>query len=674
MGGIPITVLNNDQIDQAEREELERKAALDRQSQPFVSGLASHVRQCWEHARDAKRAPSGTTQSVYNRMLSALRQYKGVYSPEEEHVASLDGPSRVYIRLTSEKCHAAISWIMESIAPAGERAWGAAATPEPDLPPEDIEAMARAVAQSAFEQFRPLLEMSGGQVTPEMSSWIQEQGRAQREDVEKQSVKQAKREIEDAEQTIEDVLVEGGWEDALAEMVQDLVIFPAGIMKGPVYESRKVMVWGDDGFPVVENKLCRVFHRVSPFNIYPSPLAQDIQDGYLIEHHVLSRRALRNLIGVDGYDETAIKQILEEPHGLSDWLGILDETERKHLEDRPRSNEDPEERIDALQFWGWIQGQMLIDWGVDAERIPDPTEEYSAEVWLVGDWCIKAELNGDAMGRRPYHKVSFRPRPGAFWGEGIPEMIRDIQEICNATCRALENNMAMCAGFQTGVDINAIPEGANITEIFPHKIWQYDLSRSIGKGAPIQFFQPDPRVQDFKSVYEFFSAQADNVTGVPRYSYGQQQSSGPLSTAAGYSMMIENMNKGIRLVLSNLDRQIIEPVIKDVFVDLVLEGEIDYRGDLNIEAHGTKRLLEKHALTLRRNEFLQIALGSPIIQQLIGLNGLAEVLRPHVADLGLNTDDIIPSPDTIRRQEEMAAQQQAALATQQQQAMQVTTS
>ena len=86
---------------------------------------------------------------------------------------------------------------------------------------------------------------------------------------------------------------------------------------------------------------------------------------------------------------------------------------------------------------------MLIEWGLDEEEIEDEHREYDANVWIVGNYVIKAILNYDPLGEKPYAKTSFIKRPGAFWGSGIPEIIEDIQGVCNAAARALVNNMGI---------------------------------------------------------------------------------------------------------------------------------------------------------------------------------------------------------------------------------------
>lgn len=78
---------------------------------------------------------------------------------------------------------------------------------------------------------------------------------------------------------------------------------------------------------------------------------------------------------------------------------------------------------------------------------------------LIGNYVIKAEINGDPMGRVPYNFASFRKRNGSIWGAGVPEIIKDSQDACNAAARAMINNMAISSGPQVMVDVSQLPPG-----------------------------------------------------------------------------------------------------------------------------------------------------------------------------------------------------------------------
>ena len=85
--------------------------------------------------------------------------------------------------------------------------------------------------------------------------------------------------------------------------------------------------------------------------------------------------------------------------------------------------------------------------------IQDLAKEYYANVWVIGNYVLKAVLNYDPLGEKPYAKTSFIKSPGAFWGKGIPEIIEDVQSVCNAATRALVNNMGISRGPRVVVNL-----------------------------------------------------------------------------------------------------------------------------------------------------------------------------------------------------------------------------
>jgi hypothetical protein len=83
------------------------------------------------------------------------------------------------------------------------------------------------------------------------------------------------------------------------------------------------------------------------------------------------------------------------------------------------------------------------------------------------------------------------------------------------------------------------------------------------------------------------------------------------------------------------------------------------KGDIQIVARGVSGLLAKEAAQQRRNEFLNIALNSPVAQNIIGPEGVAYLLRTMADTLEMNRDELVPPDEVIRQR--MAEQQQAMM-------------
>jgi hypothetical protein len=167
------------------------------------------------------------------------------------------------------------------------------------------------------------------------------------------------------------------------------------------------------------------------------------------------------------------------------------------------------------------------------------------------------------------------------------------------------------------------------------------------------------------AVFEKFSARADEDTMIPRYMTGEN-TPGAGRTSSGLSMLISNAGKGIKQVISNIDKNVITPAIERLYQDnLRYSKDPDLIGDVNIVATGATSLVIKEAEAVRRNEFLQVVLNSPVAQQIVGMDGTAELLRDQAKNLSGNVDRIVPDRQqlsVVQQQQQTIAQLQEQLA------------
>ncbi len=632
---------------QLEEEEQQRLQEQEEQQRPVVSDLANYVQQCWSAAQRSKT-------DVTNSMLRSQRMLNGEYEPDKlEKIRQQQGGSTLYMRLADEKSAAAKAWICDTLLPPDEEPWGCEGTPIPDLPDQ----YKQQLQQQAEAELRKDLEY--GVVTSEVD--IQERIDSLEAEV-YEHMRKITKEVESAvEAKVKDIVVESNWREALKGCIDDMVDYKAGFLKGPVFRYGRKMVW-NQGKMEPQDVIRLEFESPSPFDVYPSPTARDTDDGYLIEKHSLRRSDLVAMRGVEGYSEEAIDAVLRDygNGGLRQWLyTVPGESTHETLSGRSNTIEDPEGVIDALQFWGRVQGLWLLEHGVEPGQIGDVLDEYDVEVWLIGSHVIKCVINEDPMGERKYWKISFRPRKNQFWGDGVLDLIADVQDMCNASARNLVNNMGITSGPQIGVDTDAMPAGEKITNIKPLKIWQFSMKDvNSSTRAPIWFFQPKSVINELIKTYEFFSREADNKTGIPKYAYGQGgDGSGASDTASGFSMMMNNASRNIKQVIRNLDR-LIKGSIDGVLLHLKMTDDdpVWQKTDVNIKAKGTTSLIAKEQAQVRRNEFLNIVLQSPEVLQIIGQDGLANILRPMTSDLNLEAPDIVPTKEEMKRIQHVAQQ------------------
>jgi hypothetical protein len=641
----------------------QRMKAQEANSQPVVQALAGFIRKTWMSSMLAKQQTSEI------KMLKSVRARRGEYDPDKLAQLREQGSSTIYMMLTSNKCRAASSWLRDTlIAGSDEKPWTIKPGAIPDLPPSQVESIMAQAQQEVMQLY------AAG--TPPTDHQVRERLLEMKDMAMSQLKDMASRTAERMEVKMTDQLQEGNFNQAFSDFLDDITTFPSAFIKGPVVRKRPKMQWvpGQNGdYQLdVQDELCLEWERVDPFNIYPAADASTVDDGALIERHKLHRADLQALIGVDGYSDGAIRMVLEEygKGGLRDWIYVDMNKAAAEGKSTMGVQQNPSQLIDALQYWGNVQGQLLRDWGMTEEEIPDPLMDYAIEAWVIGSWVIKAVLNPDPLGRKPYYKASYEEVPGAYWGNSVADLCRDAQDICNAAARALVNNMSIASGPQVVYNIDRLPQGENITQMYPWKVWQVTSDPMAGGSAPMQFFQPSSLSAELMSVYEKFSTLADEYTGIPKYMTGESMAGGAGRTASGMSMMMSNAGKAIKQVIANIDENVIRLAIERLyFYNMRYGDDPDLKGDVNIVARGATSLMVKEQAQMRQNQFLQIALSNPLTAQIVGVEGIAELLRQSAKTLDLNPDNIVPPVEIIKarmaQQQTQAAQQQQLMLEQQ---------
>lgn len=620
------------------------EAKMD-EDDPFETSLASYVRQCWAEAKTAKR-------EVIERLLRCERQRRGVYDPDREAEIRRTGGSDIFMMLTDVKCRAAESWIQDVMLNQQERVFELKPSKEPQIPNEMKMAIVDLVKREAEEFIS-----QGDQMHPETF-------RARMEEVHETILHRVREEAADAARRmgdkISDQLDEGKFHEALKKFITDFVTFPCAIIKGPTVKRRKKMAWGNNYQPMVVTDFVREVERVSPYDIYPAPSSTGVNDAYLFQRHRLSRAAMEAMMGLPGSNNDAIQTVIERygQTGYMNWES--GDSERRFLEGKPFRLPINEQAMETLEFWGSINGQMLMDWGLDDKSIVED-KEYEVNLWMTGNVVWRAVINPDPLGNRPYNIASWEEVPDSFWGVAMPEVMRDTQIMCNAAARSLANNMGVASGPQVEVTVDRLPDGEDITDVYPWKIWQVTTDRTGGGQPAVRFFQPNMNADVLMNVFQQFARQADEVTGIPNYVYGSSAVSGAGRTASGLSMLMDNASKGIKNAVANIDK-IVSGIVHRLYLhNMMYDDDIYIKGDFRVVAKGAIGLIHKEALQMRRNEFL-VATANPIDSQIVGAEGRSYLLRELARGLQMDTEKLVPNADSMRQQ---TVQQQATALAQQ---------
>jgi len=644
--GAVLRVVGPGELDAAIRaRDEEMAAAQDAANAPDYSltSLSSYIRGQFDmFKRHRNNAMAGWS----DRLLNALRVFNGQYDANKLNEIQKFGGSTVYARIVAMKCRGASS-LLRDVYLSPDRPWGLDASDDPKVPTQ--------IMQSVNELVQlEMQSMSALGQQPDIDT-IRERTMQLVEAARQAAKKRAEQGARIAEDKLDEILKEGGFYKALAEFIADLPLFPFACVKGPVVRILPVVTWEGNQATIKQTPKL-TWTRVSPFDIWWTPGVSDIEDASVIERTRLTRADLNDLLDLPGYNTDAIRSVLDlyGRGGLNDEIDITD-AERAVQESRENPTMNESGLINCLEFTGNVQGRMLLEAGMEEDLIPDPLRDYFVQAWVIGPYIIKVQLAPSPRKRHPYYITSFEKVPGTPVGNGLPDILNDIQEAGNATLRSLINNLSIASGPQVVVNDDRLANDEDGEELYPWKRWHVQTDPMGNNGAPpISFFQPNSNAQELLGVYKSFVDMADELSAIPKYLSGAGAAGGAGRTASGLAMLMGNASKILQTVAANIDRDVLEPLLSSLF-DMVMLTDTTglLNGDEKVRVLGVSVAVQKETQRARQLEFLQIT-ANPIDAQIVGPRGRAAILRNVATTIGMNGEEIVPSEEKLEAQEKQA--------------------
>ncbi len=624
----------------------EKAEANNQPSDTQMVELAGFIREQFSMMKQHRNQPNA---GWSERLLKAMRAFNGEYDATKLQEIKKFGGSDVYARLISMKCRGASS-LLRDVYLGPDRPWGLSPSEDPPIPPQILESIKTLVMSELQGMAQPQLPGPDGMMPPPPpppdAGQIRDRIMMLMQAARQAGKKKAKEQAEISEEKLDEILVEGGFYKALAEFLVDIPLFPFAAIKGPTVRIVSSVDWSTGKAQVIQ-KPKLFWNRVSPFDLWWTPGVSDIEDGAMIERTRVTRADLNDLLDLPGYNVEAIRSVLDEygRGGLNeDW--DASDTERAQQESRENPQFNRSGLISCLEYHGNVQGRMLLQYGMDESLIPDELRDYMVQVWMIGRYIIKVQLSPSPRKRHPYYVTSFEKVPGTPVGNGLPDILADIQDVANATLRALVNNLSISSGPQVVVNDDRLAPDEDGEELYPWKRWHVQNDPMGGQGSnsgekPVDFFQPQSNAQELLGVYKAFSDLADDLSAIPRYMSGDN-AGGAGRTASGLAMLMGNASKILQTVAANIDRDILDPALTGLF-DIVMLTDTSgmLTGEETVRVMGVQVALQRETQRSRQIEFLQ-ATANPIDAQIMGPKGRGAVLRAVSQTIGLDGEQIVP--------------------------------
>ena len=431
------------------------------------------------------------------------------------------------------------------------------------------------------------------------------------------------------EKKIHDQLQESGASTHLRSMAFEMSLLGTGVMKGPFAVDKEYPNWDDGGEydPLV--KTVPECSHVSVWDFYPDPESKSMNDAeYVVERHKMSRTQLRALKG--------------RPYFMADSIGMAIDKGPNYIQkywEMTMEDDDTQpssERWEVLEFWGFVDVDVLEEHGVDIPSSLKGLDEVNCNVWVCNGEVLRFVLNPFKPTRIPYYAVPYEHNPYSFFGVGIAENMDDTQTLMNGFMRMAIDNAALSGNLIIEVDETNMVPGQDLS-VYPGKVF-----RRQG-GAPGQgiFGTKFPNVaQENMQLFDKARVLADESTGFPSFAHGQTGVSGVGRTASGISMLMSAANGSIRTVVKNVDDYLLRPIGKAFFsFNMQFDFDESIRGDLEVNASGTESLMANEVRSQRLMQFLQVA-QNPVLAPFAKMD---YIIREIAKSMDLDPDKVTNS-------------------------------
>lgn len=632
----------------------QKDAALLAQQQAPPAELVGYVKARYEVFRNHRNTVSGWTE----RLLEGLRAYQGQYSASKIVNIRQWGGSEVYARISTQKCRAASS-LLRDIYLGNDRPWAIDPPPEPEVPDEIYQKISAFVQQEAQQAAQTLQSVGQPPPSPDDLSQRKEALFSSAEDAARKKAKEQARRSTDK---IDEILHEGAFYDALSDLITMIPIFPFVCLKGPIVRMVIELEWPPGGGQPVVKQVPKLFWTApSPFDIYFTPGVSDIKNAEVIEKMRFTRAEINDLLDLPGYYQPGVLAVLDEygRGGLYDNWDTPD-AERAVLENRENPAWNRSGLISCMAYTGNVQGRMLKQYGVNLP--PDDSEglrDYNCEVLCIGSHVIRANLSVSPRKRSPYYITSFDKVPGGVIGNGLTELIGDLQEVANATLRSLVNNLSIASGPQVVIDENRLSPTENGDDMYPWKRWRVrndpiGVNTNNDKG-PIWFFQPNSNSGDLLKVLEAIITLADDVSAIPKYLAGQG-AGGAGRTASGLAMLMGNASKILQTVSGNIDRDIFQEALASLEELILLTDTTGVlTGMEKFVVKGVQVAIQRETQRQRQLELLQQT-NNPGDLHIMGIKGRGALLRAVSGQVGLAGEELVPPDEVLEKMQKESEQ------------------
>ena len=454
-------------MDDQESSYVEDKEDSDDRTDSKVGTVIGFVENKFSKAEKARYSDE-------QRWIKAYQNYRGIYGPDVQFTST--EKSRVFVKVTKTKVLAAYGQIVDVLFGSNKFPISINPSTLPDGVEESVNFETNPEIQKAAEKdFPDLNYLQPGETIIDLRERLS--GLSKKLEPVQDKIEEgpgttptqatfhpAMIAAKKMEKKIHDQLEESNAKKQLRITAFETALFGTGIMKGPFALDKEYPSWSEDGEYTPTVKTVPQTSSVSIWNFYPDPDANNMDEAeYVIEKHKMSRSQIRGLKRRPFFRSNAIDTAIEigESYSKEWWEQVMEDADQ----------ETRSERFNVLEFWGYVDTDILKNYDVDIPKELQDQDQVSVNIWICNGQVLRLVMNPFTPAILPYYAVPFEVNPYSFFGVGIAENMDDTQTLMNGFMRMSVDNAALSGNLIIEIDETNLMPGQDLS-IYPGKVFR----------------------------------------------------------------------------------------------------------------------------------------------------------------------------------------------------------
>ncbi len=400
--------------------------------------------------------------------------------------------------------------------------------------------------------------------------------------------------------------------DALSEAILNGAIFGTGIVAISVEVGREEKpTRNQDTYQLEAQGKDRVYvcvTSVRPDEFIPDPSGNTIQE--MLGVAIRKQRPLH-----------AILEKIERGVYLKSALASLAPIRRPENYDIDSST-DPQSQqastdsdsVDVVEYHGKVPLKLLQELNSaksdldallaqDMKNRPDEGDGPLVEAIVTfanDNVLLRAMANPFTMKDRSIIAFQFDKVPGRFWGRGVAEKGYNPQKALDAEIRARIDALGFVSAPMLGVDSGRMPRGFKM-EIKPGKVW-------LTQGPPAEVLQPvsigDINANTFNQASEMERMVQMGTGAFDTATSLKNQSQSGSNSMSSNSMLMGAFVKRAKRSIANVDRNLLQPVIKKAMWRYMQFAPTRYPSDYEFAVKSTMGIIAREVEAMQMTQLI----------------------------------------------------------------------